>query len=373
MRQSKIAVAVATATALVGSIAAITLPQASASSNTQSSISRAAVSGSNGDGIIGKDCRKAIINDAKLRAEIVASLVKAGFSSADAVALAPRIAAEMAKEGVLLINHHKLETLVKAQLGLVADAKIQRAAAAIDLNIQAILAATIIPNALHSVAFKDAVVANLVAAGLDKHLARATAVAIAATALNPTLGPIAKAEAIKAEIAAQAALLANRGVHLKKAQIEHIIGRSFDAAVAGAIVSSPLLKARIVTHLVRAGIDDATAAKIAPHIIKRLAKEPLLAFNTAKLNKDIARQIADVVNTEKTIDAYKQLKKDLPTLDDLVKQACSCPKPTPTSAATSDGSTSRSGDRSHGNFAPRHAHTAASVAIHRGALPTTRI
>lgn len=249
MRQSKIAVAVATATALVGSIAAITLPQASASSNTQSSISRAAVSGSNGDGIIGKDCRKAIINDAKLRAEIVASLVKAGFSSADAVALAPRIAAEMAKEGVLLINHHKLETLVKAQLGLVADAKIQRAAAAIDLNIQAILAATIIPNALHSVAFKDAVVANLVAAGLDKHLARATAVAIAATALKPTLGPIAKAEAIKAEIAAQAALLANRGVHLKKAQIEHIIGRSFDAAVAGAIVSSPLLKARIVTHL----------------------------------------------------------------------------------------------------------------------------
>ena len=162
-------------------------------------------------------------------------------------------------------------------------------------------------------------------------------------------------------------------MHLKKAQIEHIIGRSFDAAVAGAIVSSPLLKARIVTHLVRAGIDDATAAKIAPHIIKRLAKEPLLAFNTAKLNKDIARQIADVVNTEKTIDAYKQLKKDLPTLDDLVKQACSCPKPTPTSAATSDGSTSRSGDRSHGNFAPRHAHTAASVAIHRGALPTTRI
>ena len=96
MRQSKIAVAVATATALVGSIAAITLPQASASSNTQSSISRAAVSGSNGDGIIGKDCRKAIINDAKLRAEIVASLVKAGFSSADSVALAPRIAAEMA-------------------------------------------------------------------------------------------------------------------------------------------------------------------------------------------------------------------------------------------------------------------------------------
>ncbi|EGR97271.1 conserved domain protein [, partial [[Propionibacterium] namnetense SK182B-JCVI] len=70
MRQSKIAVAVATAAALVGSITAITpSPQASASSNTQSSISRAAVSGSNGDGIIGKDCRKAIINDAKLRAE----------------------------------------------------------------------------------------------------------------------------------------------------------------------------------------------------------------------------------------------------------------------------------------------------------------
>ena len=112
MRQSKIAVAVATAAALVGSIAAITpSPQASASSNTQSSISRAAVSGSNGDGIIGKDCRKAIINDAKLRAEIVASLVKAGFSSADAVALAPRIAAEMAK------GHTSLRSLAEA-LGL---------------------------------------------------------------------------------------------------------------------------------------------------------------------------------------------------------------------------------------------------------------
>ncbi|POA76842.1 hypothetical protein, partial [Pseudomonas protegens] len=83
----------------------------------------------------------------------------------------------------------------------------------------------------------------------------ATAVAIAATALNPALGPIAKTEAIKAEIGAQAALLVSRGVHLKKAAIEHIIGLSFDAAVATAIVSSPILNARIVTHLVRAGID----------------------------------------------------------------------------------------------------------------------
>ena len=37
---------------------------------------------------------------------------------------------------------------------------------------------------------------------------------------------------IKAEIAAQAALLIRRGVHLQKAAIEHVIGRAFDAAVA---------------------------------------------------------------------------------------------------------------------------------------------
>lgn len=155
----------------------------------------------------------------------------------------------MAKEGVLLINHHKLKALIGAQVGLLTDAKIQRAAAAVDLGIKATLAATIIPNALHSAAFKDAVVANLVAAGVDKKLAKATAVAIAATALNPALGPIAKTEAIKAEIGAQAALLVSRGVHLKKTAIEHIIGRSFDAAVATAIVSSPILNARIVTQL----------------------------------------------------------------------------------------------------------------------------
>ena len=220
MRRSRIAVAAATATALVGSIAAITpSPQAEASSNRPRSVAQAAIA-TDGKGIINKDCRDAVINDAKLRAAIAGALVKAGFSSADAVALAPRIAREMAKEGVLLINHHKLKALIGAQVGLLTDAKIQRAAAAVDLGIKATLAATIIPNALHSAAFKDAVVANLVAAGVDKKLAKATAVAIAATALNPALGPIAKTEAIKAEIAAQAALLVSRGVHLKKAAID---------------------------------------------------------------------------------------------------------------------------------------------------------
>ena len=203
MRRSRIAVAAATATALVGSIAAITpSPQAEASSNRPRSVAQAAIA-TDGKGIINKDCRDAVINDAKLRAAIAGALVKAGFSSADAVALAPRIAKEMAKEGVLLINHHKLKALIGAQVGLLTDAKIQRAAAAVDLGIKATLAATIIPNALHSAAFKDAVVANLVAAGVDKKLAKATAVAIAATALNPALGPIAKTEAIKAEIGAQ--------------------------------------------------------------------------------------------------------------------------------------------------------------------------
>ena len=323
MRRSRIAVAAATATALVGSIAAITpSPQAEASSNRPRSVAQAAIA-TDGKGIINKDCRDAVINDAKLRAAIAGALVKAGFSSADAVALAPRIAREMAKEGVLLINHHKLKALIGAQVGLLTDAKIQRAAAAVDLGIKATLAATIIPNALHSAAFKDAVVANLVAAGVDKKLAKATAVAIAATALNPALGPIAKTEAIKAEIGAQAALLVSRGVHLKKAAIEHIIGRSFDAAVATAIVSSPILNARIVTHLVRAGIDKSLAVQIAPRIIDRLAKEPLLALNTAKLMKNITRQIVDVITADKAIKTAEQLEKELPALDDLVKKACS--------------------------------------------------
>ena len=150
MRRSRIAVAAATATALVGSIAAITpSPQAEASSNRPRSVAQAAIA-TDGKGIINKDCRDAVINDAKLRAAIAGALVKAGFSSADAVALAPRIAREMAKEGVLLINHHKLKALIGAQVGLLTDAKIQRAAAAVDLGIKATLAATIIPNALHS-------------------------------------------------------------------------------------------------------------------------------------------------------------------------------------------------------------------------------
>lgn len=97
MRRSRIAVAAATATALVGSIAAITpSPQAEASSNRPRSVAQAAIA-TDGKGIINKDCRDAVINDAKLRAAIAGALVKAGFSSADAVALAPRIAREMAK------------------------------------------------------------------------------------------------------------------------------------------------------------------------------------------------------------------------------------------------------------------------------------
>lgn len=43
MRRSRIAVAAATATALVGSIAAITLPQAEASSNRPRSVAQAAI------------------------------------------------------------------------------------------------------------------------------------------------------------------------------------------------------------------------------------------------------------------------------------------------------------------------------------------
>lgn len=372
-------------------------PQAEASSNRPRSVAQAAIA-TDGKGIINKDCRDAVINDAKLRAAIAGALVKAGFSSADAVALASRIAREMAKEGVLLINHHKLKALIGAQVGLLTDAKIQRAAAAVDLGIKATLAATIIPNALHSAAFKDAVVANLVAAGVDKKLTKATAVAIAATALNPALGPIAKTEAIKAEIGAQAALLVNRGVHLKKTAIEHIIGRSFDAAVATAIVSSPILNARIVTHLVRAGIDKSLAVQIAPRIIDRLAKEPLLALNTAKLMKNITRQIVDVITADKAIKTAEQLEKELPALDDLVKKACSCPKPTPTptptpaptptptptpkpkptpapaptSGATSDESTSRSGGHSQGGSGTHYIHHGvAPVLTHSSDLPST--
>ena len=333
MRRTRITVAAVTATALIGSLSAITPLPANAASNGNSSITQSAAFSPRATTKISEDCRKAIINDLKLRGAIVGALVKAGLSAADAAALAPRIAAEMAAEGTLTINHHRLKVLVASQLGLVADAAVQHAAAAIDLSFKAILGASIIPNALGSAAFKNAVIANLVAAGIDKHLARATAVAIVATALNPALGPIAKFELIKAEIAAQAALLIQRGVHLQKAAIEHVIGRAFDAAVATAIISSPILSARIVTHLVRAGIDKSIAISLAPHIVKRLAKEPLLAFNTAKLVKDIARQIVDIRNTQKAVAIYKQLKAELPTLDGLVQKACT-PEPTPTPTPT---------------------------------------
>ena len=398
MRRTRITVAAVTATALIGSLSAITPLPANAASNGNSSITQSAAFSPRATTKISEDCRKAIINDLKLRGAIVGALVKAGLSAADAAALAPRIAAEMAAEGTLTINHHRLKVLVASQLGLVADAAVQHAAAAIDLSFKAILGASIIPNALGSAAFKNAVIANLVAAGIDKHLARATAVAIVATALNPALGPIAKFELIKAEIAAQAALLIRRGVHLQKAAIEHVIGRAFDAAVATAIISSPILSARIVTHLVRAGIDKSIAISLAPHIVKRLAKEPLLAFNTAKLVKDIARQIVDIRNTQEAIAVYKQLKAELPTLDGLVQKACTpeptptptptptpapIPAPTPTHGATTPthgattpahGATtikpiSRTTDRN--NLGSHHTRIAAPALIHAKALPAT--
>ena len=398
MRRTRITVAAVTATALIGSLSAITPLPANAASNGNSSITQSAAFSPRATTKISEDCRKAIINDLKLRGAIVGALVKAGLSAADAAALAPRIAAEMAAEGTLTINHHRLKVLVASQLGLVADAAVQHAAAAIDLSFKAILGASIIPNALGSAAFKNAVIANLVAAGIDKHLARATAVAIVATALNPALGPIAKFELIKAEIAAQAALLIRRGVHLQKAAIEHVIGRAFDAAVATAIISSPILSARIVTHLIRAGIDKSIAISLAPHIVKRLAKEPLLAFNTAKLVKDIARQIVDIRNTQEAIAVYKQLKAELPTLDGLVQKACTpeptptptptptpapIPAPTPTHGATTPthgattpahGATtikpiSRTTDRN--NLGSHHTRIAAPALIHAKALPAT--
>ena len=380
MRRTRITVAAVTATALIGSLSAITPLPANAASNGNSSITQSAAFSPRATTKISEDCRKAIINDLKLRGAIVGALVKAGLSAADAAALAPRIAAEMAAEGTLTINHHRLKVLVASQLGLVADAAVQHAAAAIDLSFKAILGASIIPNALGSAAFKNAVIANLVAAGIDKHLARATAVAIVATALNPALGPIAKFELIKAEIAAQAALLIRRGVHLQKAAIEHVIGRAFDAAVATAIISSPILSARIVTHLVRAGIDKSIAISLAPHIVKRLAKEPLLAFNTAKLVKDIARQIVDIRNTQEAIAVYKQLKAELPTLDGLVQKACTpeptptptptpAPTPTPTHGATTTTPISRTTDRH--NLGSHHTRIAAPALIHAKALPAT--
>lgn len=104
MRRTRITVAAVTATALVGSIAAITPspPPASATSDKGSSVTQsAALRPDTNKTKIDADCRKAIINDLKLRAAIVDALIKAGLSAADAAALAPRIAAEMATEGPL--------------------------------------------------------------------------------------------------------------------------------------------------------------------------------------------------------------------------------------------------------------------------------
>lgn len=93
MRRTRITVAAVTATALVGSIAAITLslpPPASATSDKGSSVTQsAALRPDTNKTKIDADCRKAIINDLKLRAAIVDALIKAGLSAADAAALAP--------------------------------------------------------------------------------------------------------------------------------------------------------------------------------------------------------------------------------------------------------------------------------------------
>lgn len=78
------------------------LPPASATSDKGSSVTQsAALRPDTNKTKIDADCRKAIINDLKLRAAIVDALIKAGLSAADAAALAPRIAAEMATEGPL--------------------------------------------------------------------------------------------------------------------------------------------------------------------------------------------------------------------------------------------------------------------------------
>ena len=80
----------------------LSLPPASATSDKGSSVTQsAALRPDTNKTKIDADCRKAIINDLKLRAAIVDALIKAGLSAADAAALAPRIAAEMATEGPL--------------------------------------------------------------------------------------------------------------------------------------------------------------------------------------------------------------------------------------------------------------------------------
>ena len=77
-------------------------PPPSATSDKGSSVTQsAALRPDTNKTKIDADCRKAIINDLKLRAAIVDALIKAGLSAADAAALAPRIAAEMATEGPL--------------------------------------------------------------------------------------------------------------------------------------------------------------------------------------------------------------------------------------------------------------------------------
>lgn len=91
MRRTRITVAAVTATALIGSLSAITLPPppANAASNENSSITQTAAFSPSAKTKIDADCRKAIINDLKLRGAIVGALVKAGLSAADAAALAP--------------------------------------------------------------------------------------------------------------------------------------------------------------------------------------------------------------------------------------------------------------------------------------------
>lgn len=89
MRRTRITVAAVTATALIGSLSAITPLPANAASNGNSSITQSAAFSPRATTKISEDCRKAIINDLKLRGAIVGALVKAGLSAADAAALAP--------------------------------------------------------------------------------------------------------------------------------------------------------------------------------------------------------------------------------------------------------------------------------------------
>ena len=89
MRRTRITVAAVTATALIGSLSAITPLPANAASNGNSSITQSAAFSPRATTKISEDCRKAIINDLELRGAIAGTLVKAGLSAADAAALAP--------------------------------------------------------------------------------------------------------------------------------------------------------------------------------------------------------------------------------------------------------------------------------------------